>query len=163
MTGRLMGIARRAARRTPMEEVSAGTIDLATGLAGDFKGAKYPRRQITILSREAWSEALATLTDLGGPVPLPWTTRRANLLVEGVDLPRAKGGLVRVGAVVLEVTGQTYPCARMEEAHPGLLKALAPAWRGGVTCRVRDAGEIAVGDSVEILFAPPEQKVRLPG
>jgi MOSC domain-containing protein YiiM len=104
-----------------------------------------------------------TLTDLAGPVPLPWTIRRANLLVEGVDLPRARGGLIRVGAVVLEVTDQTYPCARMEEAHPGLLKALAPDWRGGVTCRVREAGHVAIGAEVEVLFSPPERKVRLPG
>lgn len=163
MPGRLLGIARRAARRAPMEEISAGHISQAAGLEGDFKGAKYPRRQITIVSREAWEAACLALTDLAGPVPLPWTARRANLLVEGVALPRAAGGLIAVGDVELEVTGQTYPCARMEEVHRGLLKALAPDWRGGVTCRVRVGGDIRVGDEVRVLFAPPERTIRLPG
>ena len=35
----------------------------------------------------------------------------------------------------LEVTGETDPCERMEEIQPGLFQALAPGWRGGVTCR----------------------------
>lgn len=163
MTGRLAGIARRSARRAPMEQIAAGVITSAAGLEGDFKGSKYPLRQITVLSREAWHDALAELTDLAGPVPLPWTRRRANLLVEGVRLPRAKGGLIAIGSVVLEVTGQTYPCRRMDEAHPGLLKALAGEWRGGMTCRVRTGGEITLGDPVEVLLYPPERTIRLPG
>ena len=89
--------------------------------------------------------------------------RRANLLVEGVELPRAKGGAHRVGPVRLEVTGQTYPCIRMEEARAGLLKALARDWRGGVTCRVLSGGPIALGDAVEVLVRPREVVPRLPG
>ena len=64
------------------------------GLEGDHKGLKFRRRAITVLAREAWE---AALTDLAGPVTLPWTTRRANLYVEGVRLPRALGGQVRIG------------------------------------------------------------------
>ena len=89
------------------------------------------------------------------PAACPGPSRRANLLVEGVELPRAKGGILRIGAVRLEVTGQTYPCVRMEEARPGLLKALAKDWRGGVTCRVLSGGQIALGDAVEVLVRPP--------
>lgn len=162
-TGRLIGIARRPAPRTRMEEIAAGHVTVAAGLEGDHKGAKFPRRQITLLSREAWEVALAELTDLAGPVPLPWTVRRANLLVEGVDLPRGAGGLVRVGPVLLEVTAQTYPCIRMEQAHPGLLKALAPDWRGGVTTRVVEGGSIAIGDTVVIERQVVERRRRLPG
>ncbi len=89
--------------------------------------------------------------------------RRANLLVEAVDLPRAKGGLIAIGDVQLEITNQTVPCGRMDEAHPGLLKALHPEWRGGVTCRVLQAGDVRIGDLVEILHAPPEHRIKLPG
>lgn len=145
-----------------MEVLTAAEVSLAAGLDGDFKGAKYPRRQITILTVESWSAALADLRDLAGPVPLPWTARRANLLVEGVALPRAKGGVVRIGEVVLEVTGQTWPCARMDEVHLGLLKALARDWRGGVTCAVRQSGCIVVGDEVHVLLSPPEHRIHLP-
>jgi MOSC domain-containing protein YiiM len=157
--GRLAGIAGRMARRAPMQERAAGLVTVAAGLDGDFKGAKYPRRQVTVLASEAWQAALADL----GPGTLPWTVRRANLLVTGVRLPRAVGGIVKVGGVLLEVTGQTYPCRRMEEACPGLLPALARDWRGGVTARVLQGGPIRLEDRVEVLLDPPEIKPRLPG
>src|SRR5262249_12292836 len=98
-----------------------------------------------------------------GRPDLPWTTRRANLLVEGVELPHAAGGILRIGPVRLEVTAQTYPCARMEEAHAGLLSALAKAWRGGGTCRVLEGGPIALGDPAEVIVRPPHIMRRLPG
>ena len=119
MTGQLIGIARRAGRRAPMEELSHGAITLGAGLEGDSRGAKFKTRQITVLAREDWDAALLDLADLSGPPDLPWTVRRANLYVEGLRLPRAKGGVLRIGDVVLEITGQTNPCQRMEDAHRG--------------------------------------------
>jgi MOSC domain-containing protein YiiM len=161
--GRLLAIARRDAPRARMEEVREGEISRERGLAGDHKGAKFPRRQITLLAREDWEAALGELTDLAGPVPLPWTVRRANLLVEAVVLPRGVGSLIRIGPVLVEVTAQTYPCRRMEQAHPGLLKALAPDWRGGVTTRVIEGGVVRIGDAISIELMVAERKVRLPG
>ena len=163
MTGQLIGIARRAGRRAPMEELSHGAITLEAGLEGDSRGAKFKTRQITVLAREDWDAALLDLADLSGPPDLPWTVRRANLYVEGLRLPRAKGGVLRIGDVVLEITGQTNPCQRMEDAHRGLLSALHPHWRGGVTCRVREGGTVRLGDAVEVLVAPVERLMRLPG
>lgn len=163
LAGRLIGIARRPMRRAPMEEIAEGAISVDGGLHGDHKGPKFSLRRITVLSREAWEAALAALADLAGPVPLPWTARRANLLVEGVRLPRARGGLVRIGPVLLEVTYPTQPCARMDEVHPGLLKALHPDWRGGITCAVREGGLVRIGDPVVVEHSPPEKVVRLPG
>jgi MOSC domain-containing protein YiiM len=95
-------------------------------------------------------------------VELPWTTRRANLLVEGVRLPRARGGILQIGPVKLEVTNQTVPCSRMDEAFGGLMKALYPEWRGGVTCAVLEGGDVALGDAVDVLVSPPEIVPRLP-
>ena len=158
MPGTIIGIARRAAHRAPMETLEASQITVEAGLEGDSRGAKYPDRQITIMSREAWEAALA---DVERP-DLPWTTRRANLLVEGVELPRAAGGVVRIGSVILDITGETNPCARMDEACPGLLKALHPDWRGGVTCSVVEGGPIALGDTVEVLISPEERRRVLP-
>lgn len=146
-----------------MEEITAGPITVDGGLEGDHKGPKFPKRRITVLAREAWEEALAELKGAEGEaVWLPWTARRANLLVEGVRLLRARGGILRIGPVKLEVTYPTQPCQRMEEAHAGLLKALHPDWRGGVTCQVLEGGTVRLGDEVEVLVLPPEQVMRLP-
>jgi MOSC domain-containing protein YiiM len=71
--------------------------------------------------------------------------------------------VVRVGPVVLEVTYPTTPCKRMDEARAGLLRALYPDWRGGITCRVVEGGAIALGDAVDVRVSPPERKIRLPG
>lgn len=160
MNGRLIGIARRGERRAAMEEVDQVSITVEAGLAGDHKGAKFPLRQVTVLAVEAWQ---AALDDLDGRPALPWTLRRANLLVEDVALPRARGGLIQIGPVELEVTNQTVPCGRMDEAQQGLLKALHPDWRGGVTCRVVSGGEVCIGDPVQVLLSPPERRIHLPG
>ena len=161
--GELIGIARRLKPRAPMEVIDAVEIATGGGLEGDHKGLKFPRRSVTILALEAWSAALLDLTDLAGPVPLAWTVRRANFLVRHLVLPQASGAIIAIGAVLLEVTGQTYPCSRMEAAHPGLLRALGPDWRGGVTCRVLEGGHVAMGATVSVLSSPKPHRPRLPG
>ena len=172
-----------------METLAEGAITVEAGLTGDSRGAKFKTRQITVLAREDWEAALLDVGSVSPaeqrqagspaeqrqagssaeqrnpkerPLDLPWTVRRANLLVESVRLPRAKGGILRIGAVVLEITGQTNPCHRMEEAQRGLLSALHPEWRGGVTCRVLKGGSVRTGDAVEVLVAPNEHTMRLP-
>ena len=141
--GMLVGIARANRERAPMAETDRAEVTLDAGIIGDARGTK-PGRQVTILFREGWE---AACRDLG--VSLPWTTRRANLLVEGVPIPQ-EGARLSVGALVLEVTDETKPCRVMEAAHAGLRKALTPEWRGGVTCRVVRGGTICVGDRVEV-------------
>ncbi len=161
--GRVAGLARRSARRAPMETVVEGVAATGGGLEGDHKGLKFPRRGLTLLAIEDWEAAVAALADLAGPVPLDWTARRANVLVQGLALPRSKGAILRLGAVTVTVTGQTVPCRRMDEAHPGLLKALYPNWRGGLTVQVTQGGVLRVGDPVSVVFAPASREVRLPG
>lgn len=165
--GRLLAIARRPARRAPMEVIVEGMVTVERGLDGDHKGAKFPRRQITVLAIEDWRAALGALASASlfpDLVPdVAWTVRRANLLVEGIELPKAKGGILAIGDVVLEVTAETSPCRRMEEAQSGLLKALSPDWRGGVTCRVVSAGRIATGDLVMVTNRPARHRRHLPG
>ena len=144
-----------------MQEIDEGLVTLERGLDGDHKGAKFRNRALTILAAEDWAAALAALPE---PDPaLPWTARRANLLVCGVRLPRARGAIIRIGPVLAEVTYPTVPCRRMEEARPGLQKALYPEWRGGVTARVLEGGTLRLGDPVSVVSSPPEEKpLRLP-
>lgn len=140
--GRLIGIARAAELGAPLVETATARVTPEQGIEGDARGRKLGR-QVTVLFREGWDDACA---DVG--VALPWVTRRANLFVEGLDRPRAAGGQIRIGAVILEVTKETQPCHLMERAQAGLLRALTPDWRGGVCCRVVSGGEIRLDDRV---------------
>jgi MOSC domain-containing protein YiiM len=128
-----------------MELHERRAVTLDAGIEGDLRGRPGPR-QVTVVARESWAEACRVL---GREVA--WTARRANLLVEGVTLERATGRVLRIGGVELEITGETEPCSRMDEAAAGLRAALEPEWRAGVTCRVRRAGAIATGDPVTLL------------
>jgi len=128
-----------------MDELESATISLETGVNNDFRG-KPGKRQVSILSRERWEEALqATNTDLH------WTTRRANLLVEGIEFADLLGKQLRVGEVLLQVTKECRPCARMDEAHQGLRAAMKPRMRGGVLCAVLEPGQIRKGDAVQLV------------
>ncbi|MGE4064231.1 MAG: MOSC domain-containing protein [Rhodospirillaceae bacterium] len=156
LQGELRGIATRPAKRAAMRSHRAALILEAAGVEGDF-GRRRGRSQVTVLSEEAWRAACDEL----GAV-LPWTMRRANILVSKIPLAPLAGSRMTIGEVILEVTGETDPCHRMDEAHAGLRRALAPQGRGGVRCRILRGGRIAVGDALswqpamEDLFDPPE-------
>jgi len=141
MSGKVLGIARRARSRAPMETIQQARVTVEAGVEGDSRGAPGDR-QVTVLTREGWKAACA---ELGRDVP--WTTRRANILVDGLRVEGKLGRVIRIGTLELEITGETDPCSRMEQQVPGLRQALTPDWRGGVTCRVRREGTIRTGDS----------------
>ena len=140
--GKLLGIAIRSHPGAPMEALERVSIYEETGLAGDGR-KQSRRRQVTILSRSSWQDACNEISR-----ELPWTTRRANLLVEDIPLEKSTGSIIKMGKVIMEITGETSPCDVMEAASPGLQAALASSWRGGVTCRVLESGDIRVGDPV---------------
>jgi MOSC domain-containing protein YiiM len=142
--GKVLQIAIREASRAPMQMLEVSDVTTDKGLVGDFRGS-VAGRQVTVVVREAWQ---AACEDLG--IDLDWTTRRANLLVEGLNLNMTTGKRLHIGDVVLHITGETTPCPRMEEAQVGLQEALVPDWRAGVTCVVNTEGEIRVGDSVRL-------------
>ena len=119
------------------------------GIANDFRGSPGGR-QVTVVSHEAWNDVCR---DLGAD--LDWTTRRANLLIGGVDLVKSTGRALRIGQLLLEVTGESRPCERMDEAWDGLRAALRLAWRGGVCCRVVQGARVRVGDTVSWAESPP--------
>jgi len=149
-TGRLHGIARHARPRGPMEVLQHVRVTAALGLQGDYRGAPRPGkrhwRQVSLMEAESWAEAMH---DLGADIP--WQERRANLLVQGIKLPRRTGAIIAIGATLrIETTGECDPCSRMEEIAPGLKAVLLPFWRGGVLGKVISDGEIAVGDAIRI-------------
>ena len=141
----LTGIARKKSSRSPMQELTSSSVSTESGLEGDFRG-KPGKRQLTILSQEAWQQAC---TEIG--TELDWTTRRANLFLTGISFcPQDVGKILEIGDVRLQITRETDPCKRMDEAQQGLKTALVPDWRGGICCQVLSAGIISVGDKVRI-------------
>ncbi len=139
----LVGIGTHREKRGPMTGLNSVTID-ENGLEGDHRARTFrTSRQVTILSEESWQQACREI----GRHDLSWMTRRANLLMRNIVFgPTYVGRHLEVGStVVLEITGETKPCGRMEEQAPGLLEALRPDWRAGVTCRVIKPGRVAIG------------------
>jgi MOSC domain-containing protein YiiM len=131
-----------------MDPMDAAVLVVGHGLQGNAN--RGGRRQVTIISRARWAELTI---ELGADIPP--TARRANLMVSGIDLEKTRGRILRVGATRLHINGETRPCERMEEAHPGLQEAMRARWGGGVFAEVLEGGPIAVGDAVEwepILF-----------
>jgi MOSC domain-containing protein YiiM len=163
--GKVIGLARRAVSRAPMEVLQSCLITPEIGVMGDCKGQRFPLRQVTILAREDWDAALADVAVEQGVAVgnLPWTARRANVLVEGVGLPRGEGSMIALGSVLLEVTEETTPCAQMEQALRGLRRALATNWRGGVTCKVLTGGSVQIGDRVSVIMHKVNRRAALPG
>ena len=127
---RIVAIAVRTERNGPMREIDRATVHEGHGLEGDLP--TEADRGVTLLSREQWDEVTS---ELGAD--LPWYTRRANVLVEGVEMAALLDQTVRLGEVQLQITGETQPCGLMERQHEGLRQALVPECRGGVHGRVR--------------------------
>lgn len=142
---RIEGIAIREAKKAPMLEIVKGVVTTESGIVGDA-GRKPGKFMVTLLSQEAWHEACAEVDR-----KLPWTTRRANILISGYRFSAADvGKTVSIGDCTLRITRETDPCDYMNAACPGLKQALRPDWRGGVRAKVESSGEISVGDALVI-------------
>lgn len=149
MPARLEAIWIKRAHRGPMDRVPRAMLRAGRGLEGNAD--QGGRRQVTVIAREGWRDAVA---DLGAAVDPG--ARRANLLVSGVSLADSRGRVLRVGAGELLIQGESRPCERMDEAHAGLRAALEPAWRGGVYAVALNDAELEVGAPVAWLPADPD-------
>jgi MOSC domain-containing protein YiiM len=148
--GRIAGIARHDRPLGPMETVGSTKLIEGQGVAGDFRGTRKAgstgQNGVVLIEASDWANAV---DECGGDVP--WLERRANLLVEDLDLPQQPGALLRIGSnVLVEITQECAPCERMEALHPGLRAALKPDWRAGARARVLRGGEVSIGDEIRI-------------
>jgi MOSC domain-containing protein YiiM len=145
--GEVIGIATRPKKRAPMDVYYAANVTFAKGVGDDSRGKFRNHRQVTVMSKESWDEVCSELDRR-----LHWATRRANILISGVDLENTVGNYLRIGKdVLLKVTGELEPCNRMDEQHQGLTEALKPNWRGGVCCELISEGEIKERDLVTLI------------
>ncbi|MFZ4408753.1 MAG: MOSC domain-containing protein [Paracraurococcus sp.] len=142
--GRLAWIGLRPARRAPIVVVETARLEPGRGLDGDrWAGAAGGARRVTLIA----AAHLAAIADFLGRGAVPPELLRRNLVVSGINLLALKGRRFRIGAALLEHSGECQPCSRMEEAFgPGGYNAVRG--HGGITARVVEGGAIHLGDPV---------------
>ncbi len=143
-TGRLEAIWLKPGNRQPMKTLEQVTVKAHQGLVGNANLGG--RRQVTLIEKEIWTDLRERLG--AGLEPI---ARRANLMVSGIHLRDTRGQVLLVGKCRIHIWGETRPCARMDEAWPGLKDALVENWGGGAHGEALDDGEIALGDPVRWL------------
>lgn len=131
----------KRAHRGPMDAADRATLVAGRGIAGNAnQGGK---RQVTIIDLQRWHELVDLLR-----ADLETSARRANLVIDSLDLFDSRGKTLRVGATRLHILGETRPCERMDEALHGLQAAMRERWGGGAFGEIIEGGEIVVGDDV---------------
>ena len=139
MRGQVEAIHVAAAQGAPMEALASVECRTDFGLAGDRYARPGSKGQVTLVSSADLAQAASVL---GAPIP-PGATRRNVTLSIALPPPGAR---VRLGDVVLEVTGPAEPCGLMDECvGAGAKEALKG--RAGVRARVVAGGTLKVGDA----------------
>lgn len=124
-----------------MDPADAAELKAGRGIKGNAnQGGK---RQVTIIEREKWESLMREMA-----ASLPPSARRANLMVNGIDLAGSRGRILRVGECRIRIYGETKPCEKMEGALEGLRRAMYADWNGGAFGEVLDDGRIRIGDEV---------------
>lgn len=131
-----------------MQALGRVAITSGSGLEGDrFKGRETSKRQVTLIQQEHL-HAIASCLQREAIEPEVF---RRNIVVSGLNLLALKGKTFRIGSVVLEYTGQCHPCSKMETTlGPGGYNAMRG--HGGITARVVEEGEVALGDCVQAQY-----------
>lgn len=125
-----------------MEPCVSAEIRADFGLVGDRYAKPGTKSQLTVVSADDLAIAGARL----GLVIPPGATRR-NITIQGVALPQQAGARLRLGEVLIEVTGPADPCRLMESSvGPGAREALVGL--AGVRARVLEGGVLTIGAGV---------------
>ena len=139
--GTVLALALRPEKGGAMALAESISLTPENGVIGDHGTSK--NRQVTLLDEANWIAACEEIS-----TKLPWTARRANILVQGIDLPKLVEQRVWVGTALVEVIGEVDPCYVMDAAQNGLKDALKTDWRGGVYARVIESGVVAPDDKI---------------
>jgi MOSC domain-containing protein YiiM len=139
--GQLVAIFLKRFHGGPMDSQKSAELLAGVGVKGSAD--RGGRRQVTLVSLEQWEELMRQVGGHMGP-----GARRANLVLSNVDLENSRGRVLCIGTSRLRIAGETRPCEQMDQAVPGLQRAMRERWGGGVYAEVLTAGTVAVGDEV---------------
>jgi MOSC domain-containing protein YiiM len=146
--GAVRWIGMRPSRLAPIQVEAAVVLEAGRGIVGDrYRNAGGPR-QVTLIE----AESLAAIASHLGRAQVGPQELRRNIVVEGLNLLALKGRRFRIGAAVLECSGECHPCSLMETLL-GSGGYNAVRGLGGITARVIEGGPVGVGDAVAPLPA----------
>ena len=142
MSGSIISMRLCVGSRDPMKEVSDANFITGQGMEGDRHLRSDGRRsnmQVLIMD----SETLSHFDLLPGQV-------RENVTVAGLDFSSISAGdkVSLGGDVILEITGDCEPCARMDELRPGLKDEIDG--KRGLLAFVEKGGVVSVGAEVGV-------------
>ena len=153
--GKLEQILLRPARRVAVNRTQSALAIAKVGLEGDRSSliasshADGSNRQVTLIQ----AEHLPVIAALCGLSKVDPASLRRNLVVSGINLLATKSLfkdqvlLIKIGSVLLEVTGSCEPCSHMEEVlGEGGYNAMRG--HGGVNARILKGGMLNVGDAI---------------
>ena len=158
--GKLEAIYLRPARGVACVQTNTAVALAGQGLQGDRTAMSALRntlgynrqpsnRQVTLIQ----AEHIAVIAAFLGK-PIDAALLRRNLVISGINLLAAKSLFkdqpmhLKIGEVVLEITGPCEPCSKME-ATLGKGAYNAMRGHGGVNARVIAGGELTLGDVVQ--------------
>ncbi len=148
--GTVIWIGIRPARRAAVRAETAAMLEAGRGLVGDRYANPGGARQVTLVAAESLAAIASHLgRDAVGPDEL-----RRNIVVRGLNLLALKGRRFRIGAALLEASGECHPCSRMEEIL-GTGGYNAMRGLGGITARVIEGATIRLGDAVVAAAGQP--------
>ncbi len=144
------GLVCRTVAGAPMQPLEEAHVEVGGGVAEDLP-PRAVKRGVTFLSRTQWDETMQV-----AGADLPWSARRANVLVEGTDrLEPWIGKTIQIGNdVQIEILNETKPCSVMDGLHAGLREIMEADCRGGVYGRVLVAGILRSGDAIAFIPNP---------
>ena len=142
MSGSIISMRLCVGSRDPMKEVNEANFITGQGMEGDRhlrSDGRRSNRQVLIMD----SETLNQFDLSPGQV-------RENVTVEGLDFSSISAGdkVSLGGDVILEVTGDCEPCARMDELRPGLKDEIDG--KRGLLAFVEKGGVVSVGAEVGV-------------
>ena len=142
MSGSIISMRLCVGSRDPMKEVNDANFITGQGMEGDRhlrSDGRRSNRQVLIMD----SETLSHFDLLPGQV-------RENVTVAGLDFSSLSAGdkVSLGGDVILEITGDCEPCARMDEQRPGLKDEIDG--KRGLLAFVEKGGVVSVGAEVGV-------------